>query len=98
MLLAKCFMALAKYSVWQKDMPNEERARLVLYNSVMGCGDFARYIIGTNSGNFEWSKLPLDTKGVSRRIDESKTKDRFDVVNSRAPLINVPNAGSWVLR
>jgi hypothetical protein len=34
-----------------------------IYGSVMGSGDFERYVIGTNSGYFEWS---------SRRIGEPK--------------------------
>lgn len=36
-----------------------DKARLWLFDSVMGQGDFARYIIGTNSGHFPWSKRRL---------------------------------------
>src|SRR4029077_4480838 len=35
--------SLKKYGQWQKDMPEDERARLHLYDSVMGSEDFARY-------------------------------------------------------
>ena len=47
--------SLKKFGEWQKDMPEEEGARLSLYSSVMGSGDFARYVIGTNSHRFDWS-------------------------------------------
>jgi hypothetical protein len=40
-------------------MQDEEWARVHLYNSVMGSEDFARYIIGTNFGHFEWSSCRL---------------------------------------
>jgi hypothetical protein len=54
---------LKKYGEWQEGMPDEEWARVHLYSSVMGFGDFARYIIGTNFEQFEWS---------SRRLGEIK--------------------------
>jgi hypothetical protein len=44
---------------WHEGMPEEQWGRLEIYNSVMGFGDFARYIIGTNSGLFEWSSCRL---------------------------------------
>lgn len=63
-------------SEWPDDIPTEEelaplgevdqgmpvhmRARGWLYDSVMGFGDFARYVIGTNSGSFAWMSVPLD--------------------------------------
>jgi hypothetical protein len=63
---------LKKYGEWQDDMADEEWARLTLYHSVMGLGDFARYIIGTNHGSFPWS---------SRRLGEPKeptVRERYD--------------------
>lgn len=63
---------LARYGERQEDMPHEEWARMNLYSSVMSWGDFARYVIGTNSGSFPWS---------SRRLDEPKEptlKERYD--------------------
>ncbi|MFC2146103.1 AVAST type 2 anti-phage system protein Avs2 [Acidobacteriota bacterium] len=50
---------LKKYGEWQEGMPDEERARVHLYQSVMGFGDFARYIIGTNHRQFRWSTQRL---------------------------------------
>lgn len=59
---------LKKYGEWQQDMPDEEWARVHLYDSVMEHGDFARYIIGTNSGHFEWSSCFLnEPRGQSRK-------------------------------
>lgn len=59
---------LKKYGKWQKDMQDEEWARISIYSSVMGSGDFARYIIGTNWGLFEWSPRRLsDPKKPSRK-------------------------------
>lgn len=40
-------------------MSDAQSAWLYLYHSLMGDGDFARYIIGTNSGIFEWSSQRL---------------------------------------
>jgi len=65
---------LEKHGVWTPDMPDSRIARSRIYESVMGFGDFARYIIGTNSGHFEWS---------SRRLGEPKKKEIFErFVNS----------------
>lgn len=59
---------LKKYGEWTEGMPDEEWARVHLYQSIMGSEDFARYIIGTNSGDFEWSShLLKGTKKPSRR-------------------------------
>jgi hypothetical protein len=40
-------------------MDDREWARWHLYDSVMGFGDFTRYVIGTNYGHFEWSSCRL---------------------------------------
>ncbi len=56
---------LEPYGKTSENMDDREWARWHLYNSVMGFGDFTRYVIGTNHGDFEWS---------SRRIDEPTTK------------------------
>ena len=50
---------LKKHDEWHEGMPDEELARVALYDSVMGFGDFARYIIGTNSDHFAWSSRRL---------------------------------------
>jgi len=62
-------------SKWPQNIPSEEQLRPLgaweeagskvhpsqasIYSSVMGWGDFARYIIGTNSGFFDWQNLRL---------------------------------------
>lgn len=62
---------LSKYDERREGMPDYEYAQFHLYESVMGDGDFARYIIGTNSGTFDWSRRrigePLD--GLNRYED-----------------------------
>lgn len=65
---------LEKYGEWRDGMPDEEWARVALYSSVMGFGDFARYIIGTNSDHFEWSSCPL---GEPREPSRKETFDSF---------------------
>jgi len=58
---------------WRNDkMPDLEWARLSIYNSVMGFGDFARYVIGTNSGSFEWTKTRLGKR------PSMTAKDRYE--------------------
>lgn len=51
---------LKKYGKYTGEKSEEKLAELTLYDSVMGTGDFARYIIGTNSGQFEWSSHRLN--------------------------------------
>jgi hypothetical protein len=63
-------------SAWPERLPTSDELRQFdsadpaqsrIYFSVMG-DDFARYIIGTNSGGFEWANLPLrDAPPPSRR-------------------------------
>jgi len=60
----------AKYG-WRKDkMPDTEWARLSIYSSVMGSRDFARYVIGTNSGSFEWTKTRLGKRPAMTAKDK----------------------------
>jgi hypothetical protein len=42
------------------DYNTVSRAQHAIFGSVMGFGDFARYIIGTNSHSFDWLSLRLD--------------------------------------
>jgi hypothetical protein len=46
-------------------MDEDEWARIAIHSSIMD-GDFGRYIIGTNSGHFEWSPDPLNGPPVAR--------------------------------
>ena len=65
---------LKGYGERQEGMPDEERSRVYLYESVFGFSDFARYIIGTNYNNFEWSSSRLG-EPEERSADEY----RFDL-------------------
>lgn len=65
---------LEKYGEWQDGMADEEWARVSLYESVMGHGDFARYVIGTNHGNFPWSSRRL---GWPKELTAKERHDSF---------------------
>jgi hypothetical protein len=57
--------ALKKKYGYSDDKSDTDRSDWYsIYGSVLGGGDFERYVIGTNSGFFEWS---------SRRIGEPRT-------------------------
>lgn len=60
---------LEKFNEWHEKMPEAEWSRTSLYNSVLGHGDFARYIIGTNSGLTQWSFARLGETQI-RSTDE----------------------------
>ena len=63
---------LKKYRERNKDMPEEESALRSIYYSVMGYGDFARYIIGCEQKSLRWS---------NRRLDEDRLltpKEQFE--------------------
>jgi hypothetical protein len=52
---------------YPKDLSNE-RGFISIWSSVMSLGDFARYIIGTNSAGFEWSSRRLNVSyGPTRK-------------------------------
>ncbi len=55
---------------WSKD-----RAFGDIWNSVMGFGDFARYIIGTNSHHFDWSNERLNQR---RKPSRKKLCEKFE--------------------
>ncbi len=77
---------LKKYGEWQKDMPDEGWARVHLYDSVMGFGDFARYVIGTNSGHFEWS---------SRRLNEPRRPSRKEIYEDFVESLTDRQRKAW---
>jgi hypothetical protein len=55
-------------------------ARWSLYDSVMGFGDFARYIIGTNSPHFGWSPTRLNANKLTGSKAEWNVEERhFDL-------------------
>lgn len=77
---------LKKYGEWQKEMSDGERARFRLYYSVMDSGDFARYVIGTNSGHFDWS---------SRRLDEPRGQPRKERYESFLKSLTERQKKAW---
>jgi hypothetical protein len=62
----------AKYAWHDQKMADAEWSRVSIYSSVMGFGDFARYVIGTNSGSFEWSGIRLGKRPII------SPQDRYD--------------------
>ena len=50
---------LEKYGEWSEDMPEEEWALESIFDSVMGRGDFASYVIGADRKSLQWSKRRL---------------------------------------
>ncbi|MCD6239204.1 MAG: ATP-binding protein [Thermotogae bacterium] len=77
---------LKKYSEWQEGMHDEEWARVDLYDSVMGFGDFARYIIGTNWGHFDWS---------SRRLNEPRKPSRKEIYENFVKSLTDRQRKAW---
>jgi hypothetical protein len=57
--------AVKAYGEHRAGMADDEWARITLHSSIMD-GDFGRYIMGTNSGNFEWSPDPLHGPRILR--------------------------------
>ena len=77
---------LKKYREWKEGMPDEEWSRVHLYDSVMGSGDFARYVIGTNSGLFEW---------LSRRLDEPRKPSRKELYEDFVKSLAKKQRKAW---
>ncbi|MHA1279852.1 MAG: AVAST type 2 anti-phage system protein Avs2 [Candidatus Helarchaeota archaeon] len=77
---------LKRYGEWQEGMPDEEWARVALYNSVMGFRDFARYIIGTNSGHFNCS---------SRRLNEPRKPSRKEIYEDFVKSLTDSQRKAW---
>lgn len=71
-----------KYGKWHDKMTEEEYGMHAIHSSVIGFGDFARYIIGTNSGNFDWTSRRLGSpinktgKELCAEFVESLTKEQ----------------------
>jgi hypothetical protein len=53
------------YGERNEGMEDDEWARLIIHSSIMD-GDFGRYVMGTNSGIFEWSPDPLNGPRLPR--------------------------------
>lgn len=76
---------LESYGATEADMPDREWARFNVYESVMGFGDFARYILGTNSNHFDWS---------SRRLGDS-TEVEADPYTAFVDSLTVRQKIAW---
>ncbi|MBW4604307.1 MAG: ATP-binding protein [Calothrix sp. FI2-JRJ7] len=72
---------LEDYGRTWEDMDDIEWARYDIYESVMDFGDFARYIIGTNHGDFEWSSHRLTEQG-SKEICTIRKKEYEKFIES----------------
>lgn len=66
---------LEKHGEWYEGMPDEQWALRAIYNSVLGHGDFARYIIGSDYGNLDWSSREL---GKPRVPSKKELHDKFE--------------------
>lgn len=79
---------LERYGEWREDMPDEERALLSIYFSVMGYGDFARYVIGCEGRSLQWSNRRLNEdrpEVVLPYLDDPLAEeDKFDLPPSIA--------------
>jgi hypothetical protein len=88
---------LKKYGKYEKDMPDVEWSRVHLYQSIMGFEDFARYIIGaeSGSGSFEWSSRSLkdaNTPTLKQTYDnfvKSLTKKQKKAWEKYSLMVNV---------
>jgi nucleoside phosphorylase len=70
------------YGETSDNMNDCEWSRHSIYESVMGFGDFARYIIGTNLGHFSWSSCRLGETGKAETlaIRKHKTDDFHQIL------------------
>ena len=62
----------AKYDNFDAAKRDIDYAQATIWFSVIGFGDFARYVIGTNSGSFEWSSWRLGVPPMLTR------KERYE--------------------
>jgi hypothetical protein len=76
---------LKPYGETSEEMDDREWARFSIYHSVMGSGDFARYIIGTNWGHFAWSSCRLGEIGKAETlaIRKRKTEEFLQMLTKR---------------
>ncbi len=63
-----------------------ERGFLGIWFSIMGSGDFARYIIGTNSGHFEWS---------SRRLSKPRVPSKKEIYDQFIKALTLHQRALW---
>ena len=89
-------------SIWPEDIPTKKELEkryhtddqyYQLWSSVMGSGDFARYIIGTNSGYSEWSgcrigENPIDRELVFKDFKLKLNQEQLDLLLGLDPIIS----------
>lgn len=63
--------ALKEHNYGDSPFLNQWRSVFTIQRSVLGGGDFARYVIGTNSSSFSWSSRRLDEPPTQKEIYES---------------------------
>ncbi len=87
-------------SSWPKNIPKwkkleekyDNRNYRHIWNSVMGFGDFSRYIIGTNHGFSGWlgykiGDTPIDRKQVYRNFKNKLNLEQLKLLSSLDPII-----------
>ncbi|TVO37187.1 AVAST type 2 anti-phage system protein Avs2 [Vibrio algivorus] len=87
-------------SKWPENIPTEEELKLLydkneywsLWRSIMGGGDFSRYIIGTNSNHSDWSgckfgETPIERKQVFKNFLSKLNDEQKDLYDSTDPII-----------
>ena len=72
--------------VWRKRLSGSSKFRGDIYNSVMDWGDFARYVIGTNSGSFEWT---------ARKLSEASKPARKEIYNNFVSSLTCTQQREW---
>lgn len=79
---------LQEYENWDDTLPEEKKQIRYLYHSIMGQSDFARYVIGTNSGTFDWNSRRLNRRKIATKEERyekyinsltKKQKNAWDV-------------------
>ncbi|HAZ12953.1 MAG: hypothetical protein A2X86_09195 [Bdellovibrionales bacterium GWA2_49_15] len=78
----------SKYGQWHDKMTEEEYGMHAIYTSVMGFGDFARYIIGTNSHSFDWK---------STRLYEKQKPTGKEILETFVNSLNEKQCKNWKL-
>lgn len=87
-------------SKWPENIPTEAELKLLydkskywsLWCSIMGGGDFSRYIIGTNSNQSDWSgckfgETPTERKQVFENFQTKLTDEQKKLYDSTNPLL-----------
>lgn len=77
---------LSKYADTDNYKSDKEWAMYSLYDSVMGYGDFARYVIGTNRNYSNWS---------TKKICEPDEKSLDDIYNDFILSLNTHQKSAW---